>query len=303
MGSRATLAKPGDSARVLGSVITRIVGGFEIETKPELADEILQDEFAEGYDNTRPVKMPEERERAPTEEEAELASPRSHAHFRKQVGRFLYFDQHRGDLQHATRRLARKVQAPRRYDMQRLHRLCRYLTGTRNLVLKLTPVGKHLLVDGWGDSDWAGCLETRRSTSGGIVLLNGAAILTYSRLQPTPAMSSCEAELSASTGLACELLYLVEILKGMGLDPRKPLLHTDSQSGMRVAIRQGGGGRLKHLEIKDLAIQQWIACGRLAIQKCAGTRNGADFLTKVPSYEMFVLGLQALRLSARSDHA
>ena len=59
----------------------------------------------------------------------------------------------------------------------------------------------------YSDSDWAGCLRTRRSTSGGCVTLNGTAIKNRSTMQPTIALSSGEAELTAFVkgSLACDM--------------------------------------------------------------------------------------------------
>ena len=176
--------------------------------------------------------------------------------------------------------------------MARLHRLGRYLAGSRDVILTLSPLGKKLFMEGSPDSDWAGCIETRRSTSGGVLMLNGAVVLSYSRLQSTPTLSSCEAELTALTTLSCEALFLGEILRGMGFSLPPPILFSDSQSGLQVTARSGLGGRLKHLTVKELAIQSWIAAKRLVVRKCKGTRNPADYLTKLPTLELFALGMK-----------
>ena len=44
------------------------------------------------------------------------------------------------------------------------------------------------------DSDWAGYLETRKSTSGGIITIGEHCLKTWSTNQSSPALSSCEAE-------------------------------------------------------------------------------------------------------------
>ena len=48
----------------------------------------------------------------------------------------------------------------------------------------------------WGfvESDWAGCPDTRRSTSGFFFILNGAAISWKSKRQTSIALSTAEAE-------------------------------------------------------------------------------------------------------------
>ena len=61
-------------------------------------------------------------------------------------------------------------------------------------------------IDVYTDSNWAGCLRTRRSTSGGIVVLDGGAIKSCSSTQATVAMSSGEAEYCAQVKGAAEVL-------------------------------------------------------------------------------------------------
>ena len=46
------------------------------------------------------------------------------------------------------------------------------------------------------DTDFAGCRETRRSTSGGVALVGGANIKHWAKTQTTIALSSGEAKLN-----------------------------------------------------------------------------------------------------------
>ena len=50
------------------------------------------------------------------------------------------------------------------------------------------------IVDVWTDTDYAGCQDTRKSTSGGVVLLGKHAVKTWSSTQANIALSSGEAE-------------------------------------------------------------------------------------------------------------
>ena len=81
--------------------------------------------------------------------------------------------------------------------------------------------------------------------------------------------------MSAGAG---EALGLRELLTDIGL-PATILLRSDS-TAMGAATRQGLG-RMKHVQVRDLALQQWIAHGRLALQKVATAANAADLLTKL----------------------
>ena len=76
-------------------------------------------------------------------------------------------------------------------------RIFRYLSGSIHLGL-FYPKGGSLPPDlhAFSDSDWAGCYDTRVSTSGFCFMLGSSCISWLSKKQPTVATSSCEAELS-----------------------------------------------------------------------------------------------------------
>ena len=75
-----------------------------------------------------------------------------------------------------------------------------------------------------------------------------------------------------------EGLGLRELLADISL-PTTVRLRCDSTAAMGTATRQGLG-RMKHVQVRDLALQQWIADGRLTLQKIASSANAADLLTK-----------------------
>ena len=58
----------------------------------------------------------------------------------------------------------------------------------------------------WTDSDWAGDLASRRSTSGGFIVYRGAVMMRWSKTQSNVALSSAEAELNATVKGLSELI-------------------------------------------------------------------------------------------------
>jgi hypothetical protein len=65
---------------------------------------------------------------------------------------------------------------------------------------------------GYTDSDWAGDTDTRRSTAGYIFNLGSGAISWSSKLQPTVALSSTEAEYMGQTQATKEAVWLRALL-------------------------------------------------------------------------------------------
>ena len=58
-----------------------------------------------------------------------------------------------------------------------------------------------------------------------------------------------------------------------------PTIYSDSSSAVRTACRLGLS-KMKHIELRYLALQSWRAQGRIQICKVDTAENDADFLTK-----------------------
>ena len=90
--------------------------------------------------------------------------------FRSMVMRMAYMSVDRPDLCHVVRTLASSMKNPEMVDWLRLKKAVRYLVRQPYLkrVFKLQNK-KDLCVEAWSDSDWAGDIRTRRSTTGSLV--------------------------------------------------------------------------------------------------------------------------------------
>ena len=81
------------------------------------------------------------------------------------------------------------------------------------------------------DSNWAGCLITRRSTTCYCVFLSPSLVSWRSKRHKTMLLSSAEAEYLAMTGACCELTWLRYLLKDLGvLHPEPALLYCDNKA-------------------------------------------------------------------------
>ena len=82
---------------------------------------------------------------------------------------------------------------PREPHLAALKRILRYVRGTLHLGLLLRPSSSTDLVV-YTDADWAGCPDTRKSTSGYAVFLGDNLVSWSSKCQNTVSRSSAEAE-------------------------------------------------------------------------------------------------------------
>ena len=143
-----------------------------------------------------------------------------------------------------------------------------------------------LTLDVFSDSSWGDERSTRRSTTSGMVFANGCLILSICRAQATIALSSCEAELYAANSTMAECIYLhqlAQFLMGSDLDVRQRLF-LDSSSA-KFVVQRSGVGKLKHVEIKHMFLQQLLRQGIFTIHKIPTRVNPADLNTKKPSVE------------------
>ena len=91
-------------------------------------------------------------------------------------------------------------------------------------------------------------------------------------------MSSAESEYYAIVTGASEGLAVQAIASEMGW-PMKVRIHTDSSAAKAVASRRGLG-KLRHIELKYLWVQELVQQQRVVMKKIPGVRNPADHLTK-----------------------
>ncbi len=158
-----------------------------------------------------------------------------------------------------------------------LKRLCRYLVGLPRMVYVYDYQSADT-VEVYTDTDWAGCPRTRKSTSGGCVLLGNHTIKTWSSTQASIALSSGEAEFNGVVRASGVGLGYQSLLRDLGQElPVR--VWTDSSAAIGICSRQGLG-KLRHLDCHTLWVQQAVRSRRIDLRKVPGELNPADILTK-----------------------
>ena len=123
----------------------------------------------------------------------------------------------RPDVQHACKEICRRMSSPRSRDWMLLKKLARYLVKHRRIAIDFRFQNDANFVDGYSDSDYAGCKDTRKSTTGGCMMIGTHTLRSWSRTQAVVAMSSAEAEFYAVVRCICELLGLHGLLRDLGM--------------------------------------------------------------------------------------
>ena len=117
--------------------------------------------------------------------------------FRGIAARCNYLQPDRPDIQFAVEECCRLMSRPTPRAWELLKRVGRYRKGRPGLVWKYDWQSPVKILDVHSDANWAGCRESRKSSSGGTIALGGHLIRSYSKTQSVIAKSSGESELYA----------------------------------------------------------------------------------------------------------
>ena len=136
-----------------------------------------------------------------------------------------------------------------------------------------------------------------RSTSGYVILLNGAAISWKSKRQSIIALSSAEAEFVAASSLVQEIVYCRKLLAALGYGQSQPtVVYEDNATAISWSEGSvGGSDRAKHIDLREHYVHGAVAEGVLKLVKVPSEDNLADlrvFTKPLPKERFLVLRKQ-----------
>ena len=259
-------------------------GKIEYEADEKLAKTIIEelglDESSKGLE--APIERDAKSEGDEGEDEEEMDAMEAKG-FRGLAAISNYLSLDRFDIQYAAKEISRDMAKPKKGSWKKIKRLGRYLLQYPRLIWQFedADVGAIEYVDVFSDSDWAGDKVERKSTSGGVAMIAGGVIKTWSSTQGTLSLSVGEAEYYALIKAAAEGLGIQSLAKDMGYD-LKVRIWVDSTTAKAIAARIGLG-KVRHMEVKYLWAQQAHKVGRFDVHKIASEKNPAYINTKPKS--------------------
>ena len=203
--------------------------------------------------------------------------------------------------------MARHGATPGKEHVTAVKRLIQYVYNTRKLGIQYSkrrkqeekdvPViygqGRHPADNGknhmtiFADSDYADC-DSRRSTQGIVIMMNGGPIAWSSIRGKTICMSTAEAEVMAAVSAAKESIHLKLLLGELGVKHDKILIKEDNTA----CIAQAKGGlrfirKAKHYDIALRFIQKLAVDGEVDFEYTETKEQLADLFTKALDEEKF----------------
>ena len=179
------------------------------------------------------------------------------------------------------------MSSPTNVHQQAAYRVLRYLKGTPGSGL-FFPATNTLQLRAFSDSDWAGCPDSRKSTTGFLIYFGSSLISWQSKKQSTVSRSSSEAEYRALASTTCELQWLTYLLQDFRITFIKPAtLYCDNQSAIQIATNPVFHERTKHIEIDCHIVRHKVTMGLIKLLPVSSSMQLADIFTKALSPSIF----------------
>lgn len=214
------------------------------------------------------------------------------------VGSILYAaTSTRPDLAHAVNTLSMFLKNPGMNHWHAGKHCLRYLRGTVDLGLKYTGYStnntginteKDINITAYCDADWAGSIDSRKSTSGMVVLIGGNVVSWTSKKQTSVSLSSCESELMSLVNTATEVMWLINLLTELKVKTKPPtIIYCDNQSTINYASEMKSYNRLKHIDLRYHFIKDELEKKTFDVKWISTGKQLADIFTKAVTPAIF----------------
>jgi hypothetical protein len=207
--------------------------------------------------------------------------------YQRLVGRLIYLSHTRPDIAYAVSVVSQFMHAPSKEHMEVVYRILRYLKGSpgRGLLFTKNSISN---IEGYTDSDWAGDQTTRKSTSGYFTFVEGNLVTWKSKKQKVVARLSAEAEFRGMAHGVCELMWIRNILRDLGIEYTEPMnLFCDNKAAIAIAQNPVQHDRTKHVEVDRHFIKENLDGRIIQFPFIQSKSQLADVLTKAVSGKAF----------------
>ena len=209
-------------------------------------------------------------------------------YYKQIIGSLMYLTATRPDVMFVVSLISRYMEHPTKIHLQTAKKILRYLKGTVDYGVFYKKGGNEDLV-AYTDSDYAGDLDDRKSTSGYVFLLSSGAVSWSSKKQPVVSLSTTEAEFIAAAGCACQTVWLRRILEKLGHTQRNSTtVYCDNSSAIKLAKNPVMHGRSKHIDVRFHFLRELTKDGTVQLVYCNTQEQVADVMTKPLKLDVFV---------------
>jgi hypothetical protein len=204
------------------------------------------------------------------------------------VGSLIYLAVNtRPDISHAVGILSKFMAYPTTAHWEAAKHVLRYLKGTSTLGLRFrghTSTENQGVCDWelYADADFAADVDKRRSTTGAVLIMQGAAVSWISKLQSIVATSTAEAEYIAAATATKAGLWVRKMLGEIYGQVSPLMLRVDNQPAITLMTEHTAGqsGRTKHIDVQFHFVRDRYQRGDLILKYVCTEDQRADIFTK-----------------------
>lgn len=199
----------------------------------------------------------------------------------------MYLTVTRPDLMYSVSLVSRFMSRPTELHLQAVKRILRYLKGTFDYGIMYKREVSDLVA--YTDSDYAGDLDDRKSTSGYVFLLSSGAISWLSKKQPIVTLSTTEAEFVAAVGCASKTVWLRRITAKLGcVHDKGTVVYCDNSSTIKLSKNSVMDGRSRHIDVRFHFLRELVQNGVIDLVHCGTKEQVADLMTKPLQLDAFL---------------
>jgi hypothetical protein len=201
--------------------------------------------------------------------------------FRSIVGSLRYLVHTRQDIAYAVGYVSRFMERPTEEHWVAVKHILRYIAGTLDYGCSYGRKAGGCNLLGFSDSDMAGDVDTRKSTTGVLFFLSNSPVSWQSQKQKVVALSSCEAEYIAATTGACQGTWLARLLGDLtGGQPKAATLMVDNKSAISLIKNPVFHDKSKHIDLRYHWIRECVEKKQIFVEFIRTEAQLADILTK-----------------------
>ncbi|KAJ4754257.1 polyprotein [Rhynchospora pubera] len=258
----------------LGLEVKQLSGKIFLSQKKYASDML----YKFGMQGCKPCPTPMNKNEKLLKEDGSGAA--DSAKYRSLVGCLIYLTHTRPDISYAVGVISRFMQTPTNHHYGAAKRVLRYVAGTLNFGIWYDHSSDFVLT-GFSDSDWAGCADDCKSTTGYMFTMGSGAVSWCSKKQFSVALSSSEAEYVAISSTACQAVWLRRILSDLYQPQQQSTtILCDNQSAIAMTKNPVFHGRTKHIDIRVHFIRELVSRQQVQLQHIKTDEQVADVLTK-----------------------
>ncbi|GKC83550.1 uncharacterized mitochondrial protein-like protein [Tanacetum coccineum] len=200
--------------------------------------------------------------------------------YRSLAGALQYLTFSRLVISYEVQQVCLFMHDPREPHMEALKRILQYLQCTLSQGLYIRPSSVDRLVS-YTDADWAGCLDTRTSTSGFCVFLGDNLVSWSSKRQHVVSRSSAEAEYRGVANVVAEVAWFRNLLLELSCPlKRTTIVFCDNVSVVYLASNPVQHQRTKHVEIDLHFVRERVSFGHVHVLHVPYQHQFTDIFTK-----------------------